>query len=98
VKARNVRPEYVRDVASRSNVGVTPLDALARSPLSATVRQHYASPRTDGIEVFEDELGTVSAQRVYKMRCECGRSWFELELPKLSKCPACLRLNLVVAT
>jgi hypothetical protein len=46
--------------------------------------------------VFEDELGTVSAQRVYKMRCECGRSWFELELPKLSKCPACLRLNLVV--
>src|SRR2546430_9126243 len=28
-------------------------------------------------------------QRVYKMRCECGRSWFELELPKFVTCPAC---------
>ena len=39
--------------------------------------------------------GSVMAQRLYKMRCECGRSWFELELPRLVQCPACLRLNLV---
>jgi len=30
-----------------------------------------------GIEVHEEELGTVTAQRLFKMRCECGRSWFE---------------------
>jgi hypothetical protein len=48
-----------------------------------------------GIEVREEELGTVTAQRLFKMRCECGRSWFELELPRLIQCPACAKLNLV---
>jgi hypothetical protein len=54
-------------------------------------------PRRDGggIEVREEELGTVTAQRLFKMRCECGRSWFELELPRLIQCPACAKLNLV---
>jgi len=37
----------------------------------------------------------VTVQHVYKMRCECGRSWFELELPKFVKCPACHTLGLV---
>jgi len=32
---------------------------------------------------------------LYKVRCECGRSWFELELPKVVKCPACHKLGLV---
>jgi Zn finger protein HypA/HybF involved in hydrogenase expression len=50
-----------------------------------------------GIVVREEELGTVKAQRVYKMRCECGRSWFELELPKFVECPACKKLGLVSA-
>jgi hypothetical protein len=57
--------------------------------------QQRADLRDDGIEVHEDELGSVMAQRLYKMRCECGRSWFELELPKIVQCPACLKLNLV---
>jgi hypothetical protein len=48
-----------------------------------------------GIEVREDELVAVKAQTLYKMRCECGRSWFELELPRLVKCPACDKLGLV---
>lgn len=48
-----------------------------------------------GIEVHEEECGTVSVQRVYKVRCECGRSWFELELPRLVRCPACHKLGLV---
>ena len=48
-----------------------------------------------GIEVHEEECGTVTAQHVYKMRCDCGRSWFELELPQFVKCPACHRLGLV---
>jgi hypothetical protein len=48
-----------------------------------------------GIEVHEEEWSTVTAQRVYKMRCDCGRSWFELELLKFVECPACHKLGLV---
>jgi hypothetical protein len=51
----------------------------------------------NGIVVSEEELGSVKAQRLYKMRCECGRSWFELELPTLVECPACKKLCLVSA-
>ena len=67
-------------------------DHAAQSPL-----QTRRAGGIDGIEVHEDELGLVTAQRLYKMRCECGRSWFELELPKLAKCPACARLCLVTS-
>jgi hypothetical protein len=48
-----------------------------------------------GIDVQEGELGQITAQRMYRMRCECGRPWFELELKRLVQCPACRRLNLV---
>jgi hypothetical protein len=48
-----------------------------------------------GIEVQEEEWRTVTAQLVYKMRCECGRSWFELEPLKFVRCPACHNLGLV---
>jgi hypothetical protein len=34
-------------------------------------------------------------QHLYKMRCECGRSWFELEVPQFVKCPACNKLGFV---
>ncbi|MGA2562102.1 MAG: hypothetical protein ABSF96_00935 [Steroidobacteraceae bacterium] len=54
-----------------------------------------AGESASGIDVREEELGTVTAQRVYKMRCECGRSWFELDVPTLIKCPACAKLCLV---
>jgi hypothetical protein len=54
----------------------------------------YMQP-SPGIDVQEDELGVVTAQQVYRMRCECGRSWFELELRRLAQCPACHRLGLV---
>jgi hypothetical protein len=50
---------------------------------------------SEGILVQEDELGTATAQRLFKMRCECGRSWFELELKMLVKCPACSKLDRV---
>jgi hypothetical protein len=53
---------------------------------------------SDGILVQEDELSTATAQRLYRMRCECGRSWFELELKSLIKCPSCSRLNRVEVT
>jgi len=31
------------------------------------------SPADSGIEVHEEEWGTVTVQPLYKMRCECGR-------------------------
>ena len=49
-----------------------------------------------GIEVSEyseQELCRITAQRVYVVRCECGRRWFELDLPGLVECPACHRLG-----
>jgi hypothetical protein len=48
-----------------------------------------------GIEVHEEEWTTVTVQHLYKMRCACGRSWFELEVPQFVKCPACHKLGLV---
>ena len=48
-----------------------------------------------GIEVHEEECSAVTVQRLYQVRCECGRSWFELELPKFVRCPACHKLGLV---
>jgi hypothetical protein len=55
------------------------------------------SSMDSGIVVREEELIAVKAQRLFKMRCECGRSWFELELPKFVECPACKKLGLVSA-
>jgi hypothetical protein len=52
-------------------------------------------PDCDGILVQEDELSSVTAQQLYRLRCQCGRSWFELELKLLVTCPACSRLNRV---
>jgi hypothetical protein len=79
VKERTVQPDNTPLLIRRVELGVAP-------PETATV---------SGIEVHEEKWGTVTAQHVYKMRCECGRSWFELELPKFVKCPACQRLGLV---
>jgi hypothetical protein len=67
-------------------------------PPKDTSSRHAAPARRQageigsGIEVREEELGSVEAQRVYKMRCQCGRSWFELELPQFVQCPACAKL------
>ncbi len=55
----------------------------------------HLRPTVDGIEVQEAQLTHVSAQRLFKMRCECGRSWFELQLPQLVHCPACKQLGAV---
>ena len=49
----------------------------------------------DGIEVHEEKLGKVIVQRLYRMRCECGRSWIALVLPKFVKCPACHKFGQV---
>ncbi len=67
----------------------------ARSQRSSVARPN--SEMNHGIDVREEELGVATAQRLFKLRCECGRSWFELELPTLVKCPACAKLSLVSA-
>lgn len=69
---------------------------LAR--LGPQVRPDAATSQAEadnGIEVHEEEWGRVTVQPCYQMRCSCGRSWFELELPQVVKCPACRRLSLV---
>jgi hypothetical protein len=58
-------------------------------------RQQPAAEASSGITVEEEEMRLVSAQLVYKMRCECGRSWFELELLTFVKCPACKKVGIV---
>ncbi len=61
------------------------------------IRSHpHETPRdSDGILVQEDELSVASAQKMFRIRCDCGRSWFELELKLIVKCPGCSRLNRV---
>jgi hypothetical protein len=79
VKERTRYPTNRPQLGRRADLNVTP-------PETAT---------DSGIEVHEEEWGTVTVQDVYKIRCECGRSWFELELPTVVKCPACHKLGLV---
>ena len=89
--------EAIRKGGTPSGLKVGAPASKFKSPPQAleSAFEQRADNRGDGIEVHEDELGSVMAQRLYKMRCECGRSWFELELPKLVQCPACLKLKLV---
>src|SRR4029077_19564412 len=70
VKERTVHPDKFPPLGRRAGLNVAP-------PRSASA---------SGIEVHEERWGTVTVQHVYKMRCECGRSWFELELPRFVRC------------
>ena len=69
----------------------------ARSGSVLKIRNHSRpDPRdSDGILVEEDELSVATAQQMFRIRCGCGRSWFELELKLIVKCPGCSRLNRV---
>jgi hypothetical protein len=66
---------------------------LGSSPRAAVAPR--PRQKREAIEVHEEELGQVQAQALFKLRCGCGRAWFELELPRLVRCPACEKLNLV---
>jgi hypothetical protein len=81
-----------RPPAQASGLSIVPDTA----DTSNTAKQSLSSLES-GILVREEELISVKAQRLYKMRCECGRSWFELELPRFVECPACKKLGLVSA-
>lgn len=67
-------------------------DNTSGTPSAATP---WRADADGGIDVREEDLGIVQAQQLYQMRCECGRSWFELVLKMLVQCPACHKLGLV---
>jgi hypothetical protein len=69
-------------------------------PEASTPSQSRPTPPQDaesssGMTVEEEELRIVSAQIVYHLHCQCGRSWFALELETFAKCPACKKVGLV---
>ena len=92
-----------RPIRSATSPGLAVVPTLSPEPVAAATARPASAPTPiaapaengNGITVSEEELGSVKAQRLYKMRCECGRSWFELELPTLVECPACKKLCLV---
>jgi hypothetical protein len=87
----------LRQIGRRAAANVEPAQNAPKDPSSAAPpRLKRRGEEADlGIEVREEELGTVQAQQMYKMRCDCGRSWYELELRKLVQCPACHKPGLV---
>jgi len=51
----------------------------------------------EGIEVREREVGVAAGQWVLRVRCQCGRSWFEVEEVHWATCPRCsllVRVNI----
>ena len=92
-----MRPPHSRitDIraAGAGSGAASPPSQSSPQVLDSTVQRRSSSD--GGILVEESELGSVTAQQLFKMRCECGRSWFVLELPELIECPACRKMNLV---
>jgi hypothetical protein len=97
-KARPREQETMRDLVMRQVAKERTPHSRKLPPLGRRADLNVA-PRhrttASGIEVHEEKWGTVTVQHVFKMRCECGRSWFELELPRFVKCPACHKLDFV---
>lgn len=71
------------------------MDAPLSKVRTIRSRLQMAAPDSTGIQVQEEELSLATAQCMYRIRCDCGRSWFELELKTLVKCPGCSKLNRV---
>ena len=96
MKQPAARLASVQDDNPGATLHVVHTRAEAKSaPHTRPAVPNRAGQNGEGIEVQEQELGHITAQRMYRIRCECGRPWFELELPRLVKCPKCHRLNLV---
>jgi hypothetical protein len=72
-----------------------PAPARGRSLATLPFAPRKRDQQDSGIQVREEPMRIVSAQRMYKMRCECGRSWFELECRQFVSCPACHQPGLV---
>lgn len=46
----------------------------------------------EGIEVVEERVALAVGQWVLRVRCQCGRSWFEVEEVHWATCPRCSQL------
>jgi hypothetical protein len=92
---RNSHIRNFRSSSRRAGLNVVPVAADGSAAIDPAFAPQRAAELNAGIEVQEEELEAVVAQRVFKMRCGCGRSWFELELKKFVTCPACRKLGLV---
>jgi len=87
-----------RSTRERAGLSMVPVQPAPKGSSKQNVAQsQQIGAMEHGIVVSEEELRSIKAQRLYKMRCECGRSWFELDLPTLVECPACKKLGLVSA-
>lgn len=87
-----------RSASQRAGITMAPTQLVDKGPAKQNVAQaQQIGAMESGILVREEELRSIKAQRLFKMRCECGRSWFELDLPTLVECPACKKLGLVSA-
>jgi hypothetical protein len=69
-------------------------------PEASTPAPSRSTPPPDtesssGMTVEEEELRIVTAQIIYQLHCQCGRSWFALQLETFAKCPACKKVGLV---
>ena len=54
----------------------------------------------EGIEVVEQRVGLAAGQWVLRVRCQCGRGWFEVEAVQWATCPRCgqlVRVNIEAA-
>jgi hypothetical protein len=90
--------EFERYCLQQMQAGGKIAPSLAAATRTPQVRDFRRQESNDsGIQVREERMVTVSAQRMYKLRCECGRSWFELVCPKVVHCPACHAVGLVSA-
>jgi hypothetical protein len=68
---------------------LTDLDVTANAP--------KVKRMPEGIEVLERKVGLAAGQWVLRVRCECGRSWFEVDEVHWSTCPRCsllVRVNI----
>jgi len=89
-----------REAPKQWGTGREPTDHLPWQlpPCRPTNRpQRCATADRNGQRDRSPRRGTGYGHRAtcIQMRCECGRSWFELELLKFVECPACHKLSLV---
>jgi hypothetical protein len=48
-----------------------------------------------GIVVEETEMGRATGQWVVRIRCGCGRRWFDVQMVKTARCPRCEMMAIV---
>jgi hypothetical protein len=65
--------------------------------LEVTANAPKVNRMPEGIEVLERQVGVAAGQWVLRVRCQCGRSWFEVNEVHWATCPRCsllVRVNI----